>query len=125
MAPAARLIGLDIIGAEDDAILFGDEGLAVRPHPVGQRIGFREVAVERIGLAGADRRADDPPDGASVVVVCGSDQHARFLQKPGAARNGALKPFRARSRSPARRRCTSSTANIVRRSREARAPPCR
>lgn len=51
MLTAACLIGLDVIGAEDHAILFGDEGLAVRSHPVGERIGLSQIAIERIGFA--------------------------------------------------------------------------
>src|SRR5262245_22271570 len=78
MLPAAWLIGAHIIGAENDAVLFRDEGLSVLPHPIGQCLLFNHVAVEREGLARPYRRIDDGEDGTFVSFARRPDQHGGY-----------------------------------------------
>src|SRR5579871_6887399 len=56
MRATALLIGLEIIGADDQAVALGDENLMHRRMPVGQRRVARDVAWNGVGLAGAEGR---------------------------------------------------------------------
>src|SRR3546814_13875874 len=67
MRAAARLVGAQIIGAENDALRFRDERLLVRPQPIGERIGLAHVASQRIGLAGADHGFEANPDSGGII----------------------------------------------------------
>ena len=75
MRAAARLIGAEIIGAEDGAARFGNEHLLTGPEPVSERVALAHVAVERIGFAGADHRFDNRPDRGGIGLCGGPDDH--------------------------------------------------
>src|SRR3546814_724014 len=75
MRAAARLIGAQIIGAEDGAVGLGNEHLLVGAEPVSERVGLVHVAIERIGLARADHRFEDRPDRSGIVLGSGPDDH--------------------------------------------------
>jgi hypothetical protein len=74
MVTAAELIRAKIISAEQAAILLGDECLMIQPHPICDRFGLGHVPGQRIGLAGADHRLKDAPDGVMVFRSGGSDE---------------------------------------------------
>src|SRR5690242_3335241 len=66
MRSAACLVRTHVIGAENDALLFGDERLLFGRHPVGQRFGFAHAWVERVCRALADDGKDDGSDRRSI-----------------------------------------------------------
>jgi hypothetical protein len=75
MRAAAELICAQVIGPEQTAVLLGNECLAVRAHPIRDRVRPAHVARQRVGLAGADHRLKDAPYGLVVFRLGGSDQH--------------------------------------------------
>lgn len=50
MAPATKLIGANIVGAEDQIILLGHERFPVRPHPIFERRPFAHISGKSIGF---------------------------------------------------------------------------
>jgi hypothetical protein len=68
---AAAIVGAQIICADDAAVRLGDEHGVSRRAPVGERLGPRDIARDRIGLAGAEGRLQDVPDGIVVLAARG------------------------------------------------------
>src|SRR3546814_12841917 len=87
MRAAARLIGAQIIGAEDGAVGLGNEHLLVGAEPVSERVGLVHVAIERIGLARADHRFEDRPDRSGIVLGSGPDDHWHGATSPSVTRS--------------------------------------
>jgi len=73
--PAAALVGMKEISAEDLAVLFRDEDFVARRMLVGERVLPRHLARQGVGLARADHRLQDPPDGRSVTRLSRPNQH--------------------------------------------------
>src|SRR5438105_3360947 len=74
---AACLVRTHIVGADDNAVVLGDERLLVRPRPVGQRLGFAHVRVERVGCAVANGREDDGGDRLGIAGFGFPDEHGK------------------------------------------------
>ena len=73
MVAGTGLVGLDVIGAEDNAILFHDVGLPGDFHPESESlfpvgIGWVGVGVTRLYHVMKNR-----PDGVEIVAVCFGD----------------------------------------------------
>jgi len=75
MVAASRLVGTQVVSSNDPSVRHGDEGLAVRSHPVGKSIRFAHVAWKRVGFTGTDCGSDNRPDGWGVIACGWSDQH--------------------------------------------------
>ena len=59
---ATRLIGANVVGAHDLAIVLSYERLPVVAQPIRERVTFGHFAIQRVCLACTDSWADDAPD---------------------------------------------------------------
>jgi len=73
MGAATKLIGAQIIGAKQPAILLGDKCLVIRPQPIRDCVLLGHVTGQRIGLACADHRLENAPDTIGVDVGRSTD----------------------------------------------------
>jgi hypothetical protein len=65
--PAAPLIRLQKIRADNFSILFRDKHLMVGFHPIGQRFVFAHLPWERVGLSYPNHWLQDPPDRVRIL----------------------------------------------------------
>jgi hypothetical protein len=70
---AALLIGSEVIGADDLVVVVGDEDFMSGSEPIGQGGFAGHVARQGVGVASADDRFDDGPDGVGVARAGGAD----------------------------------------------------
>src|SRR5258708_15999921 len=73
VAPAAHLVGPNIVGADDVAVFFRDEGLSIAVGPVMQAIHLRHVWRKSIGLPGSEDRFHDRPNRCVITSRGGPD----------------------------------------------------
>ncbi len=64
----ASLIGTNVIRAGDLTVLLSYKRLSVLTKSVGDCISLCHIAVQRVGLPGTDRRANDTPDGRMICL---------------------------------------------------------
>src|SRR6056297_1468339 len=85
MRPTSGLIRLDVIGADDLAVMFGHIATARLPDPQVQRALACQAGIDRIGFACADHTAQDRPERILVAVAHRADHqivaicHRRLL----------------------------------------------
>src|SRR5271170_5127822 len=77
---ATGLIWSHIVGAENQAILFGYERLFVMPHPIGHCRAFAHVRIERICSGLTNDREDDRSDIPGITCFGFSDMHGSSLE---------------------------------------------
>ena len=72
----AKLIGAQIVGAEDLSALIGDEGLAVRSRPIREPVVLAHVARQCVIFSRPDGRLKDLPNRVVIVLRSGpNEQH--------------------------------------------------
>src|SRR5208283_4619796 len=81
---AAILIGAEEIGADDVAVVVGDEDFVSGREPKGERGVSRDVARKGIGFAGAKDGFENRPDGVGVGGERGTNrEHGRMIRQCG------------------------------------------
>ena len=92
MPSSAGLVRSHVIGAEDHALLLGNERLLIGSHPVGHCLGFAHVFVERVCRTLTDHRDYDGSNRPGVAVLGPPDvQHLKILsRKPAIGARGSL-----------------------------------
>src|SRR6516225_9730775 len=80
---AAGLIASHVVSAQNHPVSFGYKCLFFRPHPIGQRLCFAHVRIERIGGGFMDDRKDDRSDSRGVAGFGFSDMHGSIVEIRG------------------------------------------
>src|SRR6516225_3287859 len=70
MRPATRLIGAQKVGPEPAPILLGHKHLMSACKPKRERRFTAHLPRQRVGVAGANHRLQDPPDCIRIVRTC-------------------------------------------------------
>src|SRR5690606_30379162 len=75
MIAGARLIGLDVIGAQNLPVFFADEGLSRVIHPQRKRLLPSGITRICIGIASRSDLVENRPDAIEVILRGFSDIH--------------------------------------------------
>ena len=78
MRTSAKLIGAQIIRADDLSVLIGDERLAVRSRPIFEPIVLAHVAGQRVSLSRPDAGLNDLPN-CVVIFLRGGPNERHFV----------------------------------------------
>jgi hypothetical protein len=76
MCTAAELIGTQVVGANDPAVLFRNKRLAIRTCPISDCFGFIHIARQGVRVPSADRWLKDLPYSVAIFFSGGPNQHA-------------------------------------------------